>query len=389
MARALDQSSDLQGLDDGLGRFTVPDHIARLEPYQPGKPTEELERELGITGALKMASNENPLGAPTVALEAARRAMADAHLYPDSASCALRQKLAERLGVDPDEIVVGSGSNELIHILVRTFCTPGKDVVVTHRHAFISYVLAARTHGVEAIEAPLAPDLRCDVDALCDAFGPRTRLVFLANPNNPTGAHLTRGELEQILERAPARALVVVDEAYHEYAVALAAGQALDYPVSLAYRAMRPGLVTLRTFSKVYGLAGLAIGYAICDRRAAERLNQTRRPFNVNGVAQAAALAALDDDGHVARSCAAARAGLAELADSFSALGLAVYPTLGNFILVGVGRDAAPVYQGLLRRGVITRHMAAWGLPQHLRVSLAAPPGLARAALAMRAVLRG
>jgi histidinol-phosphate aminotransferase len=365
------------------GPFAVPEHIERLQPYQPGKPVEELERELGITGAIKMASNENPLGPSPLALEAARRAAADMHLYPDGASFALRRGLAARLGVDLDELVVGGGSNELIHLLVRTFCLPGRDEVVTHRHAFISYALAARTHGVDVVETPVTRELRCDVDALCAAFGPRTRLVFVANPNNPTGAHLTRAELEQILERAPERALVVVDEAYHEYAAALDP----DYAAVQPYRAARPAIVALRTFSKIYGMAGVRIGYAVCDRRAAHRLDQTRRPFNVGSVGQAAALAALDDEEHLERSREAARSGLAALTRGFSDLGLTVLPSLANFVLVDVGRDAGEIYAGLLQRGVITRPMAAWGLPRHLRVSIASAPDIARAVDAMAAVL--
>ncbi|HTE52904.1 MAG TPA: histidinol-phosphate transaminase [Kofleriaceae bacterium] len=366
------------------GPFEVPEHVERLEPYQPGKPIEELERELGIAGAVKMASNENPLGPSPRAMDAARRALSDSYLYPDATCFALRRALADRLEVDPDEIVVGGGSNELIYLAVRTFCTPGSDTVVTHRHAFVSYVLSARTQGVDVIETPVGPDLRCDVDALCAAFTPRTRIVFIANPNNPTGAHLTRAELEQIFERAPARALVIVDEAYHEYAAALDP----DYAASLPYRSARPAVVVLRTFSKIYGLAGLRIGYALCDRRAARRINQARRPFNVGSVAQAAAVAALDDEAHLARTCEAARDGLAALARGFAGLGLTVLPSLGNFVLLGLGRDADAVYRGLLQRGIITRPMAAWGLPQHLRVSLAMPPDIARAVEAMSAVLR-
>jgi histidinol-phosphate aminotransferase len=366
------------------GPFYVPEHIAQLQPYQPGKPVEELERELGISGALKMASNENPLGPSPRAVEAARRALLESHLYPDGSCFALRRALAERLGVDIDEVVIGGGSNELIHLLVRTFCTPGRDQVVTHKHAFISYALAARTHAVEAIETPVTPDLRCDVDALCAALGPRTRLVFVANPNNPTGAHLTRAELEQILEAAPPHALVVMDEAYHEYASALSD----DYAASQPYRAARPAIVTLRTFSKIHGLAGMRVGYAVGDRRVAQRINQSRRPFNVSSVAQAAALAALDDDEHVARSCEAARIGVAELTRGLGELGLTVLPSLANFVLVDVGRDAQQVYTALLMCGVIARPMAAWGLPSHLRVSLAAPPQIARAIEAMAAALR-
>ena len=365
-------------------RFAVPGHVAALEPYQPGKPIEELERELGITGIVKLASNENPLGPSPRALGAARAALGAANLYPDGSGFALRRGLSERLALEPGEVALGAGSNELIHLLVRTFCRPGEDQVVTHRHAFISYVIAARTHGVEVVETAVRPeDLGCDVDALVAAFGPRTRLVFLANPNNPTGAHLTRAELERILAAVPPRALLVIDEAYHEYAVAIGA----DYPSSQPYRRDRPWIVTLRTFSKIFGLAGLRVGYAVADRRVVSELDRVRRPFNVSSVAQAAALAALDDTDHVARSVEAARTGLPALADGLGALGLRVLPSLGNFILVDMGRPAAPVYQALLTRGVIARPMGAWGLPGHLRISLGTPPEIERAVAAVRAVL--
>jgi len=367
-----------------VDRFAVPAHVAALEPYQPGKPIEELERELGITGIVKLASNENPLGPSPRAIEAARAALGTAHLYPDGSGFALRGALAARLGVEPGEVALGAGSNELIHLLVRTFCRPGEDQMVTHRHAFISYVIAARTHGVDAIETAVRPDdLGCDVDALIAAFGPRTRLVYLANPNNPTGAHLTRAELERILAAAPPRALVVIDEAYHEYAAALDPG----YPASQPYRRERPWIITLRTFSKIYGLAGLRVGYAVADRRVVAELDRVRRPFNVSSLAQAAALAALDDTDHVARSVAAARTGLPALAAGLGALGLRVLPSLGNFLLCDLGRPAAPVYQALLARGVIARPMGAWGLASHLRISLGTPPDIERALAAVRAVL--
>lgn len=370
--------------DPGEGeRFAVPAHVAALQPYQPGKSIEELARELGVADIVKLASNENPLGPSPRALEAARAALGAAHLYPDGSGFALRRALAERLEVDPGEVALGAGSNELIHLLVRTFCRPGDDQVVTHRNAFISYVIAARTHGVEAIESAVRPDLGCDVDALCSAFGPRTRLVFLANPNNPTGAHLSRRELEQVLAAAPARALVVVDEAYHEYAAALDR----DYPAAQPYRRERPGVVTLRTFSKIHGLAGMRVGYAVANRRVVAELDRVRRPFNVSSIAQAAAIAALDDREHVARSVEAARSGLPALAEGLRAIGLGVLPSLGNFVLCDLGRPAAPVYQALLARGVIARPMGAWGLPGHLRISLGTPPEIERALAAVRAVL--
>ena len=365
-------------------RFSVPPHVAALEPYQPGKSIEELERELGLTGIVKLASNENPLGPSPRAIEAAHAALATANLYPDGSGFALRRALVERLGVEPGEVALGGGSNELIHLLVRTFCRPGEDQVVTHRHAFISYVIAARTHGVEVIETPVRQgDLGCDVEALCAAFGPRTRLVFLANPNNPTGAHLTRAELERVLVAAPPRALIVIDEAYHEYAAALDP----DYPASQPYRRQQPGIVTLRTFSKIHGLAGLRVGYAVADRRVVAELDRVRRPFNVSSLAQAAAVAALDDPAHVARSIDAARTGLPALAAGLGELGLRALPSLGNFLLCDVGRPAAPVYQALLERGVITRPMGAWGLPRHLRISLGTPPEIQRALAAVRTAL--
>jgi histidinol-phosphate aminotransferase len=365
-------------------RFAVPPHIAALEPYQPGKPIEEVERELGITDIVKVASNENPLGPSPRAVEAVRAALSSVHLYPDGSGFALRRGLAAHRGVEPAEIALGAGSNELIHLLVRTFCRPGEDQVVTHRHAFISYAIAARTHGALAIETAVRPsDLGCDVGALIAAFGPRTRIVFLANPNNPTGAHLTRAELEEILAAAPPRALVVIDEAYHEYAAALDP----RYPSSQSYRRERPWIITLRTFSKIYGLAGLRVGYAIADPRVVAELDRVRRPFNVSSVAQAAALAALDDREHVARSIEAARTGIPALTEGLRALGLGALPTLGNFLLCDLGRPAAPVYQELLARGVIARPMAAWGLPAHLRISLGTAPEIERTLAAVRAVL--
>ncbi|RMH42810.1 MAG: histidinol-phosphate transaminase [Deltaproteobacteria bacterium] len=361
----------------------VPPYIQSLRPYQPGKPVDELERELGIDGAIKIASNENPLGPSPKAVDAARAAVADCHLYPDGGAWKLRRALAERLGVGHDEIVFGAGSNEIIGMIVKAFCRPGADEVLAHRYAFLSYRLFSQMHGVDFVEADVHDDLRCDVDALIDRMSARTRVIFLANPNNPTGAYVPRPEFERILEAAPPRALVVVDEAYHEYAVALAD----DYPRSQDYRADRPLLVTLRTFSKIYGLAGLRIGYAVCAPRVANYLERVRRPFNAASVAQAAALAALDDDAHVDRSRAHNAAAIDGLRAAVEELGLRAYPSVANFVLAGVGRDAAPVYDALLRRGVIVRPMAAWGLPHHLRISAAGAGDTARVAAALRDVL--
>ena len=362
----------------------APDNIRKLTAYQPGKPVEELERELGITGAIKIASNENPMGPSPRAVEAGARALAEGHFYPDGNAHKLRRALAERLEVDPAELVFGAGSNELIYLIVNSFCEPGRDEVVTHKYAFVSYRLASLARGVDFVAADVTDDLRCDVDALIAAMSPRTKVVFLANPNNPTGAHLRRDEFERVLEAMPKNAVLVVDEAYHEYAVARDA----NYPRSQDYRSeARPLVITLRTFSKIHGLAGLRVGYGVGDPRVLETISRVRRPFNVNSVAQASALAALDDEEHIERSREAAAAGIATLTRAVQEIGLTAYPSLTNFVLVGVHRDAAEVYDRLLREGVIVRPMGAWGLPQHLRISVGTPEQTGRAASALERVL--
>ena len=359
-------------------------HIARLVPYQPGKPLSELERELGISDAIKIASNENPLGPSPRAVAAASRALSSGHLYPDAGCFDLRRALCARLAVAPDELVFGAGSNELIYLIVHAFCRPGVDQVLTHKYAFISYRLAAMTYDVEFVEADVTPALACDVDALIASVTPKTRVLFLANPNNPTGSHLSSAEFERLLDGLPERVVVVVDEAYHEYAVA--AG--VDYPSSASYRSeARPAVITLRTFSKIFGLAGLRVGYALGDRRVLGYIERVRRPFNVNSIGQAAATAALDDDEHVTRSCATARDGIAAISEQATRLGCVVYPSLGNFVLIGVGRDASSVYDQLLRKGVVVRPMAAWGLGQHIRISAGTTDETQRVVAALADVL--
>ncbi len=364
---------------------TLPrDNIRTLQAYQPGKPVEELERELGITGAIKLASNENPMGPSPRAIAAIESAASNVHRYPDGGVFTLRRALAQRLEVRPDELVFGAGSNELIYLAIQAFCQPGLDQVVTHDYAFISYRLAAMAFGVDFASAPVTGDLACDIDALIAAITPRTKLVFLANPNNPTGRHVEPAAFERLLEALPERALLVVDEAYHEYAVASGAA----YPQSMTYRSeARPALLTLRTFSKIHGLAGLRIGYGVGDARVVEYLNRVRRPFNTSLVAQAAALAALDDDAHLQRSADAARTGIAALSGAVASLGLRAYPSLTNFVLIDVARDPEPLYEALLRRGVIVRPMRAWGLPQHIRISVGTPAESERAARTLAELL--
>jgi histidinol-phosphate aminotransferase len=359
--------------------------IAGIAPYEPGKPIEELERELGQAwgegGAIKLASNENPYGPSPRGIEAARRALEEANLYPDGGAFALRQKLAVRHGVEAKQILAGSGSNEIIDLLVQTLCADG-DEVVAPQYSFIAYKLAAQKNRRPFREAPVGAQLAYDVDAILGAIGPRTKVVFFANPNNPTGAYLGRAGFERLVDELPARVVLVADEAYFEYA------SAADYPDSTKYLARRERLVALRTFSKIYGLAGLRVGYAIASVQLLDFVNRIRLPFNVAAPAQAAALAALDDDAHVTRARRGNDAELPRLSASLAGLGLEVFPSQTNFILVGFGtRDGRQLYDQLLVKGVIVRPMGGYGLPHHLRITVGTAPENARLVSAIRDVL--
>ncbi len=347
----------------------APDYIRPLKPYQPGKPVEELERELGIRDIIKIASNENPMGPSPLAVAAAQQALLSGNFYPDGYCFELRRALAEGLDVDPSQLVFGAGSNELVYLLVQTFCRPGVDEVLSHKYAFISYKLAALSHNVRFVEAEVTPELSCDVDALIAAITPRTRIIFLANPNNPTGSHVTRAQFERLLAALPPTTILAVDEAYYEYAIASDA----DYARSQDYAKDYPLLISLRTFSKIYGLAGLRVGYGIGHPKLVNYIDRVRRPFNVNAIGQVAGRAALGDVEHVKRSSAAARSGIPALSQAVAAIGLTPYPSLCNFVLVDVKREAGPVYDALLRAGVIVRPMGPWGLPNHVRISIGTP----------------
>lgn len=344
--------------------------IAAISPYEPGKPIEELERELGQAlppgGAVKLASNENPLGPSPRALEAARAALAKVNLYPDGGAFHLRRRLAAfhaDHGVREDELLVGHGSNEIIDLLVRTFCDAG-DEVLAPAHSFLCYRLAAQARNAIYREVPRGLDFAYDLDALAEAVTPRTKIVFLANPDNPTGVHAGRAALERLCRALPPRVLLVLDEAYCEYA------EAADYPDSLALRGERELLVSLRTFSKIYGLAGLRCGYAVAPREVVDYLNRVRAPFNVSSVAQAAARAALDDGEYVERARALNREGMAQVREGLAKLGLRFVPSQCNFLLVDVARDGRELFGALLRKGVIVRPMGGYGLPRHVRVTI-------------------
>ena len=359
--------------------------IRRLAPYVPGKPPEELERELGITGSIKLASNENPLGPGPQARAAMTAAIAGVGMYPDGSGHALRSRLAHRHQVAIGQVTLGNGSNDVLVLLAATFLAPGLDAVYS-QYAFAVYPIAVQAAGAGARVAAAHPTDRAmplghDPDAMLAMVGPKTRIVFLANPNNPTGTWLTEPELRSLLRAVPPEVIVVLDEAYHEYS------QEAGVPDATAWLADHPNLVVVRTFSKAYGLAGLRVGYALSHPDVAELLNRVRQPFNVSVVGLAAAAAALDDSEHVAATVALNRQGLQRLREGLGGLGIGVLPSAANFVLCDVGRPAAAVNDALLRRGVIVRPVANYGLPNHLRISTGTADQNERVIAAMRAVL--
>ncbi len=333
--------------------------IESLSPYEAGKPAEEVARELGVQEAIKLASNENPLGPSQLAIEAVRRTVLGVHRYPDAAAFLLREALAHRLGVSADEIVQGNGSNELIELVLRTFCTPAHHVVFAEP-SFVVYRMVALAHGVPYTAVALR-NHRHDLDAMAEAVRPTTRLVYIANPNNPTGTHVSRGDLGRFLLRVPEEVVVVIDEAYAEYA------DALDYPPALHLRSLRERLIVLRTFSKIYGLAALRVGFAVGPVALTTYMHRVRAPFNVGSLGQVAALAALEDTAHVERSRALNLEQRAKLSDFLKAFGTVV-PSQANFVYVELDRPARPVFEALLTRGVIVRPFT--NLPSSLRITV-------------------
>jgi histidinol-phosphate aminotransferase len=342
-------------------KLPTKDWIRELQPYPPGKPIEEVEREYGVRDSVKLASNENSLGPSPRAIEALRAGAADVHFYPDGGAFYLRNALAARLGVPADWLLFGNGSNELIELAVRAFLCQGDEAVVAE-HAFVIYQMAVQAQGGRSRVVP-ARDFGHDLEAMAAAVTPATRMVFLANPNNPTGTMFGEDEWRRFLDATPAETVVVMDEAYAEYV------DDPSYPASIAALCEDRPIIVMRTFSKIYGLAGLRIGYAVAQPEVLDPMNRLRAPFNVNLLAQRAALAALDDDEHLERTRSMNRAGMRQLEEGFAALGLEWVPSRANFLLVRVG-DVARVNEALLRRGVIVRPVGVYGLPQHIRVTI-------------------
>ncbi|WP_372763902.1 histidinol-phosphate transaminase [Litorivivens sp.] len=341
--------------------------VQALQPYQAGKPIEELERELGLKDVVKLASNENPLGASDLALQACRKAAQGMYLYPDSSGFELKNKLAARFNVSPQQITLGNGSNDVLDLIARVFLSPGTSAVYS-QHAFVVYPIAVQACGARAIVTP-AKDWGHDLDVMAAAIEDDTRVVFIANPNNPTGTWLKKTELEAFLAKVPENVVVVLDEAYTEYV------DEPEYPNGLDYLAGYPNVIVTRTFSKAFGLAGLRVGYAVSSAQICDLLNRVRAPFNVSTQALAAAVAVLDDTDYLQKSCEVNAAGLKQLGEGFDRLGLEWIPSVGNFISFrtakgGAPVDAAKVYQGLLHSGVIVRPVGVYGMPNFLRVSV-------------------
>ena len=348
-------------------RYTAPG-IAGLKPYVPGKPVSELERELGITDAVKLASNENPLGAGEKARRAVTGLAGELARYPDGSGHDLRGALSERHGLDPDCITLGNGSNDVLDLIARTFLAPGYEAVFS-QHAFAVYPICTQAVGAVSRVAPAhdgsrGPRFGHDLEAMRELVNEHTRVIFIANPNNPTGTWLNSDELRGFVEAIPEHVILVIDEAYFEYV------EEADYPDASQWLSRHSNLIVTRTFSKAYGLAALRVGYGLSHPEVAELLNRVRQPFNVNSLALAAACAALSDQAHIERSVAVNREGMAQLIEGFAGLGLEYVPSAGNFVCVDLGGPAGGIDGLLQRKGCIVRPIANYGMPDHLRVTV-------------------
>ena len=363
--------------------------VRRLAPYEPGMPLDELQRRLGVADAIKLASNENPLGASPKVRAALAQALESGDLarYPDGAGFRLRRKLAALHGVAPERITLGNGSNDILEFVARVFLGPGRAALFS-KHAFAVYPIATQAQSADAIVAPaLPPDSAMpyghDLAAFARCLRPDVAVVFIANPNNPTGTWLAPDALEALIRGVPPYVIVVLDEAYWHYQE-----PALRPDVG-AWLERYPNLVVARTFSKIYGLASLRLGYGISHPAVADLLNRVRQPFNVNSLALLAGEAALDDDDFMRRSVALNLEQRARLERALKGLGLAVLPSQANFLAVGFGRDAAPVHQGLLERGVIVRPLKSYEMPEFLRVTVGTEAENTRFLAALKEVLVG
>ena len=338
------------------------EYVSSLVPYIPGKPVQELERELGIRNAIKLASNENPLGPSPLAVKAMRKALTSVNMYPDGDAYYIKHKLADKLNVRPECLIFGNGSNDVIDIISRTFMKPG-DEAVMGEYGFIVFPIVTQAVGARAVVSPM-PDLIHNLEDFYSRITSKTRAVFIANPNNPTGTIVRRQELEWFLEMGPDDIVVVIDEAYFEYV------DEPEYPNSLDYQDFGKSVITVRTFSKIYGLAGLRLGYGVSSPEIISPMHRVRQPFNANLLAQVAAFAALDDHDHLSKAKIINRDGLDYLSRELKKIKLSFTRSFSNFILIDLKSDPISVYNSLLKLGVIVRPVINYGLGTHLRVTV-------------------
>ncbi|MGC8928812.1 MAG: histidinol-phosphate transaminase [Myxococcota bacterium] len=344
-------------------RRLVSENIETLRPYTPGKPIEETERELGITNIIKLASNENSLGPSKKAIRAIRNALKNLHLYPDANCYYLKEKLAEYHKISPDQLILGNGSNDIIDLSVRTFCSPGDEVITSEMSFIMFYISAQAQNCVQKIVK--MKNYTFDLDAIKAEITDKTKMIYIANPNNPTGTYNTKKEMDRFIKGIPEDIVVGIDEAYYEYVTAR------DYPFNtIDYIKDRPSTIIMRTFSKIYGLAGVRIGYGITDAKLANYMNRVRQPFNISTLAQVAAIAALDDKAHIRKTRKMNREGMDYLTKELTSLGFTVIPSQTNFLLIDLHKDATELYEKILRLGVIVRPMKGFNMPTGIRVTV-------------------
>lgn len=351
-------------------------HIKGLIPYQPGKPIEELERELGIKNSIKLASNESPAGPSPAVRAAVRNALKDLNRYPDGGGFYLKKDLARKWRLSIPNFILGNGTNEILELIAKTFLMPGEEAIMAHP-SFVVYQLAVQGVDGKRVVIPLR-DYTHDLVSMAGAVTKKTKMIFIANPNNPTGTMVNDDEVDSFMKKIPERVIVVMDEAYYEYVTRK------DYPETLKYLREGRNIVILRTFSKIYGLAGLRIGYGMAREDLVYEMNRARQPFNTNSLAQVAAIAALKDKEYVRKLKRLNTEGKKFLCDSLDRIGMEYVPTEANFILVKVG-DAGRVYQSLLQKGVIVRPMAGFGMKEHIRITIGLPAENRRLIRALKA----
>jgi histidinol-phosphate aminotransferase len=357
--------------------------VQSLSPYQAGKPIDELKREYGVSDVIKLASNENPLGPSPKVLSAIQNELAGLSRYPDGNGFDLKTALAQKYAVEVNQITLGNGSNDLLEILTRAFVTPEHEIIFS-QHAFVVYPIVTQAVGAKAVVVP-AKNWGHDLVAMAQAITDKTRVIFIANPNNPTGTWLDKNELISFLQAVPKNVLVVLDEAYFEFANSDLAAE--NYPDGIVLTKQFSNLIVARTFSKAYGLAGLRAGYCISDSQVADALNRVRQPFNVNSLALKAAEVALADIAYLDKGLALNATGMSQLISAFDKLGLSYIPSVANFVCVNVGANAMKVYDDLLYEGVIVRPVANYDMPEYLRITIGTEKENERFIAALKKVL--